>query len=824
MHPREHILRRTTRTLLRLVVVAVLALIAGLLTWVQFVGFGPGLTARVAEALSAGDLRIEIGRLRFNPVSGLIADDCRADLPNGTAAEIAQLSISPNIAALVRGRIAVDSLRVRGADVRVPFADDGVQPDAVTIHVNRVDVFQSPTHLRIPALELAVAGIRIEATADLVLPDGGRERKPRVEDPDAAARRAAAIRSVLAALDAITFGSPGPLLRLDVRGDLGEPSSIEAPVLEFIAGPIRYRELALDRWDLAASYSGGILVVHSCDAEGPDTHLSAHGEWDTSAAAGAFFVDGTVNPAAVLASFDAVPLAEDVGFLEGASLVSEVRLELGGSEPDIRATGRIESGGFQIREIAARKFSAEFAWHNGRLFAQDAKLVLDSGGEISADVLHAPGDFRLRVHSDADPTKFLPIMGRYERAVIETMEFRDPPVVSLEVSGDRPHMDVLSGRGTARLGRTAMRGAWIESATTDMVIGDRAVTYENIRLKMDGREATGAFTYDFGRREVRLGNIRSHVSPTDILMWVDPRIAETVSDYRFRSPPYVEADGLVHMENPDKNDLRIRVDAPGGLDYTLLDKSLPFGPTRGTVNLLGQKVIASIPTSSLYGGAVAIDAEVVTNPANPSLSADVRLERVDFASVTKRYFDYEKSEGLMSGNYKFSMDLRDDGTMRGEGSIRVEEGHVLAIPVFGPLSEIISAIIPGAGHDAARLATTDFSIADRVITSPNLEVEGNGFTLFGSGDIRYPSGAMDMTVRINARGISGIVLFPVSKLLEYVSTGTVSDPQWRPKIVPKEFFELLGLGGGNGVDEEKKPSPGDSAKPSPTRPRGPRTR
>ena len=68
---------------------------------------------------------------------------------------------------------------------------------------------------------------------------------------------------------------------------------------------------------------------------------------------------------------------------------------------------------------------------------------------------------------------------------------------------------------------------------------------------------------------------------------------------------------------------------------------------------------------------------------------------------------------------------------------------------------------------------------------------------------------MDMTVRINARGIPGIVLFPVSKLLEYVSTGTVSDPQWRPKIVPREFFEILGMAPKD--DDADAPPP---AKPS----------
>ncbi len=165
----------------------------------------------------------------------------------------------------------------------------------------------------------------------------------------------------------------------------------------------------------------------------------------------------------------------------------------------------------------------------------------------------------------------------------------------------------------------------------------------------------------------------------------------------------------------------------------------------------------------------------------------------------------------MSGKYSFDADLKNAAAMRGHGSIRVEEGQVMAIPLFGPLSEIISTVIPGAGHESARLATMDFTIADQLIHTKNLEIQGAGFELFGDGSVGFPSGQLALTVRINAKGIPGLVLFPVSKLFEYISNGVVSEPQWRPKIVPKEFFDVLGLGG----EPASKPSPGHRPAPAP---------
>ena len=125
------------------------------------------------------------------------------------------------------------------------------------------------------------------------------------------------------------------------------------------------------------------------------------------------------------------------------------------------------------------------------------------------------------------------------------------------------------------------------------------------------------------------------------------------------------------------------------------------------------------------------------------------------------------------------------GVMRGAGSIRVEDGNVFAIPILGPFSEILATVLPGVGYQSARLATADFTVANEIINTKNLVIEGAGFSMFGSGDIHFMTSRLDMSMRLNAKGIPGIVFYPVSKLLEYISTGTVGEPAWRPKIIPR---------------------------------------
>jgi len=365
------------------------------------------------------------------------------------------------------------------------------------------------------------------------------------------------------------------------------------------------------------------------------------------------------------------------------------------------------------------------------------------------------------------------------------MEFADLPEISVSLRGNRLDFAAISGNASLKLGRTANRGAWIDSGVADVEIADRCLTYKNLVIATGKGRGTGSFAYDIARQEVRLKDIVSTLVPVDVMMWIDPRIAETIRPYRFRASPKVKVEGKVHMKDPLKNDLAIRIDAPGGLDYDLLKKTLPFGKTSANVDVVANKVTATIKNAELFGGNASVKAVVSINPANPFFSTNATLTRVNFAKLTNLYFDYDDSKGVVSGEYSFEARMGDEENMTGRGKLRIEEGNVFAIPVFGPFSAILGSLIPGVVYNTARLATADFTVADKKINTRNIEIAGTGFSMFGSGDIYFLTGGLNMSMRINAQGVPGLVFFPVSKLLEYHSDGTISDPRWRPKIIPK---------------------------------------
>src|SRR5207253_985154 len=99
--------------------------------------------------------------------------------------------------------------------------------------------------------------------------------------------------------------------------------------------------------------------------------------------------------------------------------------------------------------------------------------------------------------------------------------------------------------------------------------------------------------------------------------------------------------------------------------------------------------------------------------------AVMTVDHVDFPKLTDLYFKYKTAVGLMNGRYEWTGSGNEARTMNGKGEVEVRNGDVFAIPLFGPLSDILNKIMPGVGYRVARKANMSFTIKDGMAkTSP----------------------------------------------------------------------------------------------------------
>ena len=773
------------RFLVRFVIRGVLVLLfIGLpaaILYLREVGVGFGLKERVAAELSGEEFQTTIGKLTFDPFSGLIADRVEISSrrpPGGNLARIERLVVSASISDLLAREFPIDHIRLDETDVSVPLDSQPGSPRLNLSGVSAQCLFYS-NQMRISYFEGTVQGVRVVLSGLLQNPQSFKTSESK--GGPAGPPHRTAVSEWFERFSSLNFATP-PELRAEINGDLADRSTIEIRPITLRSGPVSGPNWRIEGIDVDAEYRQGGLNIGRILVRGKEGELNATADlrdqkvtFDIMSSLGLEPFQGLLpkdSPARHL-KFSEPPLAQASG-----------TISLGTNPAKVDMTGSVVLGKFVYRGVKFDSFTTDFAVRDNRIFSRGARLTAGDG-EFETDVLYEPNSFRVRFENTIRPTHFAPLLGEKEREFLAHMEFRDAPFVQFELKGAKPDFASIKGAGTLRLGRTAVRGSWMDKIESKFEIADSAFIYRNFFITRGRGQATGTFIYDIGRREVRLEGVKSTLSPVDVLMWVDPKIADGVRPYRFRHPPFVTANGMVHLQDQGKNNLALKVDAEEGLDYDLLNRTLKFGRTLADVDVKGKRVLANVRNARLMGGNTSIRANVSIDDKDPVFSVDLDVRKVDFAKLTKLYFDYDDSMGAMSGKFGFTARIGEEEKMRGSGSIRVEDGHVFAIPLLGPLSDIIDRIIPKAGYQTARLATADFRMGDEKISTDNLVIEGSGFSLFGNGDIYFMKDRMDMSVRINARGIPGIVLFPVSKLFEYVSTGSVSNPEWKPKIIPR---------------------------------------
>lgn len=783
VHPAIHFLWKNA---VRLVLVLIFVGIPGAALYLRKEGIGFGAKEELGRSLSSNAAEVTIGRLALDPFSGLLAQDVEIrEREHGgrLLAKISNVALSLNLSELTRGRIAVDKLSLQNAGVSIPAVRSESAPriDAQNVYA---EVIFLGDQLRLSRCEGVVEGIRVELAGHFLNPSALHLKPAQPEGPEdpEAARLAGKILGELAALD---FPEGPPTVQATLEADFDNPDSLRVDNFVLHSGKVVGRGWRLDGIEAHGHYADGNLRVSRLHMRDGGGSLEASAEWSKR--------DGSLD-AAALSTLDPGQFLrllagnneslKTLAFPKPPHLEARVVSEPGADKPSVRVTGMVFAPAFAFKGSQFRDAGCHFAWKDGTLYARDVKVSVGRGN-LTGKIWAAPGDYRLVARNSIAPTSLLGLFDTNTREFISKMEFGDLPDVSVDLRGTKLDFANIRGKGRLKLGRTAMRGSWMDSAESEFEIGDRCVTYRNFLVKTGDGRGTGSFAYDVGMQEARLNGIRSTLVPADVLMWIDPKIADAVRPYRFRAPPSATVDGKVHLKDPTKNKLAIRIESAEGLDYDLLHRTLRFGKTSAAVNVVGAKVNADIRKAALMEGDVALKAVVSIDPKDPTFGADVKLNRVNFAKLTKLYFGYDSSKGVVSGTYKFQARMGEENFMRGSGGIRVEDGNVFAIPILGPFSEILATVLPGVGYQTARLATADFTVAKEIINTKNLVIEGAGFSMFGSGDIHFMTSRLDMSMRLNAKGIPGLVFYPMSKLLEYISTGTVSEPAWRPKIIPR---------------------------------------
>ncbi len=495
------------RWLLRITMLAIFVGMPAVLIYVDQVGIGFGLKEQVENALKGDNFKTSIGKLRFNPFRGLVAEDVvvSGTTPDGPDfAHIDRLTVSISMSDLMNRQVTIDHLELDGTDVSVPL-EQGPNPVRVELRNVNGQFVLVADQMRLSYFDCELFGIRISLNGLVRNPGAFHFASKNPSAAGQAHRELAA--DIIDSLSKLRFSGSRPEIRLEISGDLADTSTIRIAPISIQSGPIIGPTWRIEGIQGQATVANRILTIPQLQIQGTDGSLNLSGRLENGQFE--FELASSLSPKPLMGLVPKTSFARNFVFQEAPQFTVSGTVDV--NIPH-RPSSPARSGPGSSRSRARRstrwrrtlpggtaRFSPGRATLDERCGTDGRRAVQAGGLPAAHDEQHSP-----------HPVRATP--GPKEQEFLKQMEFKDNPYVQVEVQGDKPDFASVTGSGVMKMGRTAMRGAWFDSLEAKLQIANRAVSYNDFTIKGRGGTGTGSFVYDFGGGQVRLQNINSSSS------------------------------------------------------------------------------------------------------------------------------------------------------------------------------------------------------------------------------------------------------------------------------------------------------------------------
>ncbi len=316
-------------------------------------------------------------------------------------------------------------------------------------------------------------------------------------------------------------------------------------------------------------------------------------------------------------------------------------------------------------------------------------------------------------------------------------------------------------------------------------------------LTISFRTPGGTGRYPLWGKEYEIG------SPAGQITVKQDQLGYDVSGQLHSKP--MRARGTVRLGAESAPEYTVQLTA-GSFPYSVFGKNLPFENATADVKAKGSQVEFDVK-SSLLAGQFSLKGSLDTASKPEKYRGELKVDAVSFRRFAQTYSPGYETEGDLSGYFEFAGRLDDWQALRGSGVGIIVNGNLYAVPVIGPLTPMLGSILPGPvkGYNVAKSANCTYRVENGLLTTHDFEAMTGVFRLVSKGRVDFIHDSIDFEAQARVRGIPGLVLLPVSHLLEYKADGTISDPKWKPW--------LFSMGGGKKENDRPQPANGSDNEP-----------
>ena len=766
---------RRFRVAVWLVVFAVI----GALLYLNLIGLPDAVKRPLLEKLRARGIEVQFRDLRLSFYRGLVARDVRFGSPEEPLAPqltAERVEISFVGATLWRLNFQPGGLLLRNGRLVWPLGDTNelvLPPEAGSrrreeaedhgqrgnppphvggyeLAVEKIDAdlrFHSDDQWELRNLEGQLAGNKIRVSGSLSNALAVRYWKifhpSQTNAPLAAEKLRAQLRQFAAALQQTRFGAPVGL-RVEFAGDARDPNSL-----------------------------AGTVNLTAPDVATPQGAVKG----------GRFFACFAPNPKA--------PKTTDDGWGWWAGF-SPYALEW-----------RADCGELRSPKLAFTQFSAQGSWRAPDFALANLHLHLYEGtvdAHATVDVATRQTTFDSAV--DFDLQQLRPFLTEKAAAWLGKCSWEKPPTLHVTGSLQWPAwtnrqpdwrgavLPTLHAEGDVEVGNAGFRGETLSHGSARFDYTNMWLRLIEPRVERDAeRGAADGLAIDLAEKMMYLTNAVTTLSPVAVAHAIGPKTTHILEPYQFLQPPLAHVNGSFSTENARRADLRFEIE---GGPFRWWKFNLPH--IAGTLVWSNASLLLTNIVADFYQGRATGFAAFDFSPAvgdDYNFDLDARNARLDLlmADLTT---STNRLEGLLDTRLTVThANTRDWQSWQGYGDLRLRDGQLWEIPVFGIFARVLDGFYPNLGSGKARDGQADFTISNSVIASDNLELRSPAMRMQYRGTVDF---AGNLHARAEAEALRNTavigpvvstVLWPVTKLLEYKVTGTLAKPVAEPAYVPK---------------------------------------
>ncbi len=813
MH-RLHLARNLRSLVFLLVIAAIFAGIAGL-WWANHTGMPESWRVAIEKSVSKQGAHIKIGSLRYVPLKGVIANDLRVYSEPAHLREISRLQrviLDFDKTRLARGEIHLNKIQLNDASLLLPVDPGDPKSEALEVTDAYGTIFMpGERRLEIRNARGKIAGIEVSLNARIIgyQPAG----KPPVDDPSVGKRRELLAR-ILHELGQWHFSEKHPpALQLVIEGDVNDRSSINATASLQIQDMEKNSHI-LNRIAAQADLSGDLLTVTSFQATDSRGTLDGHLDYDIQAREGRFDISSSLEIPQLLTAWIGLPALPQV--IIGGKQLIEAEGDFSIDEdqrPTLRTTGHLRCESLLLRGMPFDSVQSSFSWRGGSLFLRDLELARPDGSAKAKAMVEWPL-VRLKLHSTLPVPVYRPFFVRQPlEKVLNDFSEREGAAVDVRLDGGfditNPHAWAYTGGGTVR--NVNYKGVPVISAGCDFSLNhyeldfhDGTVVFDYTKYPLrksfdgpnQGTAKVGRIRFDAPEKMVEVENVSGEIWAAPMVRFFATPVADSLEQYRFHRPPELKASGVVDVTPQGRTDLQVNFSSGHPADFLFLGENLTFEQPSGKVDIRGERVTVSGLKLGVFDGPVVGKVDYL---GKGKLAGELSWTRLSIPSLTSTYGFQMKGGGTTTGRIEFSIDDGKVATMGGEGLLALEDTELFSVPMFGPLTPLIGGVLndPSAVTQMAKNAFCTFKIQDGILASKDFQTATRSLNFAGEGAVDMNTRTIDMIIRMNARGLLGLLTLPLrpfSGLFQFHGTGPLKEPRWESMKItslPEAQTDLL---------------------------------